>query len=253
MKIEGEYTFGAPRQQVWDLLQDPAALSRALPGVERFEQVGPREYEATIRAGVAAVRGTYHGRIRMADLQPPERYALIANGQGSTGTFEATAQIVLAEQDGRTQLRYDADAQVGGAVAGVGQRMLGGVAKLMANQFFKALEGQLGGQATGPIGRATARTGSRTDAASPSPSPSPAPSSSAPAGGSAPSGAGLLDLVGMAGPAAPAVAVGMAGLALGFLFGRGSRPSGARAPFGEYELAAAMRDLASAIREQRRR
>ena len=251
MKIEGEYTFGAPRQQVWNLLQDPAALSRALPGVERFEQVGPREYEATIRAGVAAVRGTYHGRIRMADLQPPERYALIANGQGSTGTFEATAQIVLAEQDGRTQLRYDADAQVGGAVAGVGQRMLGGVAKLMANQFFKALEGQLGGQATGPIERATARTGSRTDAASPSPSAGPA--GPAPAGGPAPSGAGLLDLVGMARPAAPAVAVGMAGLALGFLFGRGSRSSGARATFGEYELAAAMRDLANAIREQRRR
>src|SRR5437763_13942280 len=132
MKIEGEYTFGAPRERVWGLLQNPDALSRALPGVQQFNQVGPNEYEATVRAGVAAVRGTYRGRVKMADFQPPEHYTLNANGQGSAGTFDAMARITLIGQDGRTQLRYEADAQVGGPVAGVGQRMLGGVAKLMA-------------------------------------------------------------------------------------------------------------------------
>jgi carbon monoxide dehydrogenase subunit G len=235
MKIQGEYTFGAPRQPVWDLLHNPDALSRALPGVERFEQVGPNEYRATVRAGVAAVRGTYQGRIKLTDLQPPERYTLDAGGQGSTGTFEATAQIALTEQDGRTVLRYDVDAQVGGAVAGVGQRMLGGVAKLMAGQFFKAMEAQLRGQPEArPAGPAVAG------------GPASAPSA-------ATAGPGLPDLLGLAGPIGPMAAIGAAGLTLGFLLGRGRRASDARSALGDYELAAAIRDLASAIREQRRR
>ena len=239
MKIQGEYTFGAPRQAVWDLLHSPAALSGALPGVERFEQVGPNEYEATVRAGVAAVRGTYRGRIKMTDLQPPERYTLSAGGQGSTGTFQATGEIALTDQDGRTLLRYDVDAQVGGAVAGVGQRMLGGVAKLMAGQFFKAMEAQLRGQ---PEARPTGPVAASSPAGAPSPAPAPASSS-----------AGWLDLVGLGGPDTRTVAASLAGLVLGLLLGRLGRAPSRRSPLGDDELAAAIRDLASAIRQQRRR
>jgi uncharacterized protein len=234
MKIEGEYTFGAPPERVWGLLQDPEALSRALPGVEQFKAIGPHEYEATVRAGVAAVRGTYRGRIRMADLQPPERYTLSANGQGSAGTFDATARISLVGQDGRTALRYEADAQVGGPVAGVGQRMLGGVGKLMANQFFKAMEDQLNSQSSGGA------TGGQGAAG--------APAQRAFAGASA----GLGDLIGLAGPMGPIAAAGVAGLLLGVLLGRRGQPQEVRASFGNYELAAAVRELAAALREQRR-
>jgi uncharacterized protein len=236
MRIEGEYTFDAPRERVWGLLQDPDALSRALPGVEEFRQVGPNEYEATVHAGVAAVRGTYRGRVRMADLQPPEQYTLNANGQGSAGTFDATARIRLMGQDGRTQLRYEADAQVGGPAAGVGQRMLGGVAKLMATQFFKAMEDQLHG-----------RTGAQPAA------PAGTPARSLAAGAPAGLPMGLGDMLGLLGPAGPAVAAGVAGLVLGLLLGRRGPAPDAQASAGSYEVAAALRDLASAVREQRRR
>lgn len=235
MRIEGEYTFEAPRQDVWVVLHNPDALSRALPGVEQFREVGPNEYEATVTAGVAAVRGTYHGRVKMADLQPPERYTLNAQGQGSAGTFDATAQITLLGQNGRTQLRYEADAQVGGPVAGVGQRMLGGVAKLMAGQFFKAMEEQLhgpGGTAVGamagtpPVASTRASKGATT---------------------------GLGAALGLAGPAGPIAAASAAGLVLGLLLGRRPAPLLSRSSFDNADLAAALRDVADAIRTQRRR
>jgi hypothetical protein len=173
----------------------------------------------------------------MADLQPPERYTLTASGQGSAGTFDATARISLIGQDGRTHLRYEADAQVGGPVAGVGQRMLGGVAKLMANQFFKAMEDQLSGQ-TGPR------------PAGPTPA---APGQPAITGAPAELPAGLGDLAGLVGPAGPIAAAGLAGLVLGLLLGRRGQSPDLRISFGNYELAAALRDLAAAVREQRRR
>jgi uncharacterized protein len=240
MKIDGEYTFGVPRDRVWELLQDPDALSRALPGVEEFRQVGPNEYEATVRAGVAAVRGTYRGRVKMADLQPPERYTMTANGQGSAGTFDATARISLMGQDGRTQLRYEAEAQVGGPVAGVGQRMLGGVAKLMANQFFKAMEDQLAGQTGGGPGEAVVAPGATVGA--------PGRSSASDLGGLS----AFTELLGLAGPAGPIAAAGLAGLVVGLLLRRRATAPDPRAPLANYELAAAIRDLAAAVRDQRR-
>ncbi len=230
MRIEGEYTFEAPRQDVWGVLHNPDALSRALPGVEQFREVGPNEYEATVTAGVAAVRGTYHGRVKLADLAPPERYTLSARGQGSAGTFDATAQITLLGDNGRTQLRYQADAQVGGPVAGVGQRMLGGVAKLMAGQFFKAMEEQLHGGGGSPA----------------------ATSAAAPVAQARQAAGGVVDMLSLAGPAGPLAAAGAAGLLAGLLLGRRGSP---RSPgsLESYEVAAALRDLASAIRANGRR
>ena len=242
MRIEGEHVFRASRQRVWDLLQSPDAVRRALPGVERFEPAGPDSFEATMRIGVAAVRGTYHGRITMTDLQPPERYTLTVRGQGSPGTIEATAEIALAEQDGETRLRYTADARVGGLIAGVGQRMLAGVAGMTARQFFKAIDEQL-----------VAASGERRDGAAAARAE---PNRDGGDLGPSPTGGGtwdltLLDVVPEA--VVRLVPAGLAGALVGFLLGHGRRLGSARAASADLELAAAIRDLAEAIRSHRAR
>lgn len=234
MQIAGDYTFNLPRQKVWDLLQDPDILARTLPGVERFAQVGPHEYEAAVRMGVAAVRGAYQGRVRLANLRPPERYTLVVSGQGSGGTIEATAEITLVDQGERTQLRYTADAQIGGAVGGVGQRLLSGVATLLAQQFFKAIEEQATAAALSVVPTQPA-AGERAGA----------PGS--PGAGAA----GLLELVNAAGVPTPALAAGAVGLALVLLWGRRGQRIEAHHRGSDAELAAAIRDLARAIREQK--
>lgn len=144
MKVSGEHTIAAGRQEVWNALQDPAVLARTLPGCEALEVTGPDAYAATITAGVASVKGTYQGQVTLGDLQAPSSYTLVATGAGAPGTVRAEARVSLEEGDGATTtVRYDADAVVGGMIGGVGQRMLASVAKRTAGEFFGAVERDL--------------------------------------------------------------------------------------------------------------
>ncbi len=144
MKLSGEHTVAAPRQDVWAALQDPAVLARTLPGCTQLQVAGPDHYRATINAGVASVKGTYQGEVRMADVQAPQAYTLHASGAGAPGTVRAEAKVRLEEEDGgATKIRYDADAVIGGMIGGVGQRMLTSVAKRTAGEFFGAIEHEL--------------------------------------------------------------------------------------------------------------
>jgi carbon monoxide dehydrogenase subunit G len=146
MKLDGSYTFNAPRQAVWTVLQDPEALKKCIPGVEKFEKVGADEYEATMRIGVGAVKGSYTGKIRMFDQQEPSHYKLAVDAKGTPGFVSGQAAFDLAEDGAdKTILTWTADGQVGGAVAAVGQRMLGGVAKMTVGQFWKAMDDQIKG------------------------------------------------------------------------------------------------------------
>jgi carbon monoxide dehydrogenase subunit G len=140
MRIEGSVIVAAPRQAVWDALQDPAVLARTLPGCDAFEEVGPDAYRATITAGIASIKGTYLGDVALSDRVAPEQYRLHASGSGAPGTVSADALVTLEEVDGGTRIGYSADAVVGGMIGGVGQRMIAGVAKRMAGQFFVAVE-----------------------------------------------------------------------------------------------------------------
>ena len=145
MKLDGTYTFNAPRQAVWTTLQDPDALRACIPGVEKFDKTGPDEYEATMRMGVGAIKGSYTGKIRMFDLQEPSHYKLAIDARGTPGFVSGEATFDLAEDGpGKTTLTWVADGQVGGPVAAVGQRMLGGVAKMTVGQFWKAMESRVG-------------------------------------------------------------------------------------------------------------
>ncbi|MPZ13521.1 MAG: carbon monoxide dehydrogenase [Chloroflexi bacterium] len=143
MQFTGSTRIRAPQEQVWHLLLDPDALRHCLPGCTRFEQAAPDTYEATVTLGIGAVRGSYNGRVHVRDPQEPHRYTLAAEGSGSTGTVRGSAAITLSATPDGTTIQWSADAQIGGIIANVGQRLLGGVARSMADQFFRCMEGRL--------------------------------------------------------------------------------------------------------------
>jgi carbon monoxide dehydrogenase subunit G len=139
MKIEGSSDIPAPRERVWAAFLDPGVLAQALPGCERLEAVGENEYKATMKVGVAAIKGTFEGKVKLSDLEPPNRYRMAVEGSGGPGFVRGDAGMQLSDVDGGTRVSYDADVQVGGLIASVGQRMLGGVTKMMLDQFFSRM------------------------------------------------------------------------------------------------------------------
>jgi len=146
MRISGTAALKADPQQVWDAFHDPEVLQRCLPGCESLTATGPDRYAMTVTAGVAAIKGTYDGTVALVDPQPPGQFTMKASGAGGPGTVDAQVLVRLAPSDsGGTQLVYDADATVGGVIGGVGQRMLTGVTRKMAGQFFEAVDDDIAG------------------------------------------------------------------------------------------------------------
>ncbi|HEY2992996.1 MAG TPA: carbon monoxide dehydrogenase subunit G [Methylomirabilota bacterium] len=139
MKLEGAYDVPAPRKKVWDAFQDPKLLKKAIPGCEKLDAVGPDEYKATMKVGVGGVKGTFEGKVKLSDKQPPDSYKMSVEGAGGPGFIRGEAVITLTDHDGGTKVSYSADLQVGGLIASVGQRMLGGVSKMMADKFFNRM------------------------------------------------------------------------------------------------------------------
>jgi uncharacterized protein len=165
MKVSGTATLGAPPQRVYDALNDPAVLVRTIPGCQRLEAVGDDSYRMTIAAGVASIKGLYQGEVSLSDKQPPDRFLLTAAGSGAPGTVSAKVLVSLAESGDGTTLTYDADAIVGGMIGGVGQRMLTGVAKKTAGEFFSAVDDVLNGRAAEISAAAGAPAASESDGA----------------------------------------------------------------------------------------
>jgi carbon monoxide dehydrogenase subunit G len=140
MKIEGTHVFQAPQERVWELLTAPQHLEKALPGCEKLLEREPGRYDAILKIGIAAIKGSYAGNVEIADPEPPTRFRLVGEGRGSPGFVKGEAVIELSPQGQATLIRYEGDMQVGGLIAGIGQRMMGGVTKMMLGQFFKNLE-----------------------------------------------------------------------------------------------------------------
>jgi carbon monoxide dehydrogenase subunit G len=145
VNLDGSAVLHADPERVWSVITDPAVLARTIPGVETLEQVGDDEYKMNVTVGVGAIRGTYAGEVKLSDQQRPTSYVMHASGAGGPGNVRATVTINLEPHSDGTALTYSADAVVGGPVAGVGQRMISGVAKRMAGQFFKAIDDELTG------------------------------------------------------------------------------------------------------------
>src|SRR2546421_1105239 len=139
MKIEGTHDIPAPRPRVWEAFLDPEQLRQAIPGCEKLEAIGEDEYKATMKVGVGAVKGTFEGKVRITDKKAPDSYRMAVEGSGGPGFVRGEAAITLTDNAGGTRVAYSADVQVGGLIAGVGQRMLGGVSKMMTDQFFNRM------------------------------------------------------------------------------------------------------------------
>ena len=152
MKLEGACTVPARRETVWRALMDPQILARALPGCEKVEPNPDGSYRAELRVGIGAVRGTYHGRVQILDPVPLERYRMKVEGKGTGGFVNGEGILTLSDEPaGATAIKYTGDAQVGGVVASVGQRLLQGAAHKIVSQFFEAFAKQLqSSQAAGP-------------------------------------------------------------------------------------------------------
>ena len=142
MKIEGTHEIRAPRERIYALLIDPEVLRRCIPGCESLEKTEENSYAATLKSGVGAIKGTFKGSVRLEDMRPPEHYRITVDGKGGPGFVKGTGDLDLEEKESATLVRYAGDMQVGGTIAGVGQRMIQGAAKMMASQFFTALEAE---------------------------------------------------------------------------------------------------------------
>lgn len=143
MRIAGNYTFEATREEVWSALNDPEVLARTIPGCQRLDQVGPDEYESTLKVGLQAVRGIYTGRVKIDNQVAPESYDIHVDGKGSNGFLKGNGSIKLRNDGDNTILDYFGEAQVGGTIASVGQRLLDGAAKTLISQSLKALAQQI--------------------------------------------------------------------------------------------------------------
>jgi len=145
MELSGEHTFDAPRERVWQFLLDPDVLRQCLPGCEKLDEIGPEEYEATMKIGVAAIRGTYQGRVKISDKQEPDRYRMLVEGKGPAGQITGEGTLELHAEGGRTRVSYTGTANVRGTLARVGARVMQPAAKMIVGQFFNCLERKAAG------------------------------------------------------------------------------------------------------------
>lgn len=137
MKMSGDYTVPATREAVWDALNDPEVLKDCIPGCEDLTKTSDTEMVAAVTAKVGPVKARFKGKIQLSDLDPPNGYTISGEGSGGPAGFaKGGARVTLAEADGGTQLSYEVEAQVGGKLAQIGQRLIDGTAKKMADQFF---------------------------------------------------------------------------------------------------------------------
>jgi carbon monoxide dehydrogenase subunit G len=150
MDMTGEYRIPAPRQRVWEALNDPETLKQAITGCESLTKVAENELEATVRAKVGPVSARFQGKVTLGDLNPPESYTISGEGKGGAAGFaKGGATVRLTEEDGgsATLLRYEAKADVGGKLAQIGSRLVQGTAKKMADDFFGRFSEIVGGAA----------------------------------------------------------------------------------------------------------
>ena len=137
MEMQGERRIPAPRQIVWERLNDPETLKQCIPGCESVDKVSDTEFTAKVRAKVGPVSARFSGKVTLSDLDPPSGYTISGEGTGGVAGFaKGRAKVALEEDGGETLMRYGVQAQVGGKLAQIGSRLVDGTARKLANQFF---------------------------------------------------------------------------------------------------------------------
>jgi carbon monoxide dehydrogenase subunit G len=144
VKIADKAIINAPQAQVWAAMNDIDVLARVVPGCEKLEQIAENQFEGVVKLGMAGIKGVYSGKIRLEDVDAPRYYKLVAAGKGSNGVVDAVGTVELEPlPDGKTLLKYGGEAQIGGMLASVGQRLIEGAAKQLIKQAISALEAQI--------------------------------------------------------------------------------------------------------------
>jgi carbon monoxide dehydrogenase subunit G len=143
MDISGSYTFDALPDRVWDLLMDPEAIAPCIPGCHSFEPEGEDRYRARLTIALAAVTGAYEGVVVLSDKIAQTSYRLTGEGQGHAGFLKGTSEVTLRAAGDATLVDVKATIQVGGAIARVGQRLVGSVSKMMLDRFFACLKAKV--------------------------------------------------------------------------------------------------------------
>ncbi len=140
MDIKSNHTIPAPRERVWEYFTNPELLQQCIPGCEELKPLGDDAYEATIKIGIASIKGVYTGSIKMEDKQPPSSYRLIIEGKSKIGFLKGICDLILEEiQPNQTEITLGGELIVGGKLARVGQRIIGSASRMMIGQFFKGI------------------------------------------------------------------------------------------------------------------
>lgn len=143
MNLEGQYTFEAPRDTVWEALLDPDVLAKVMPGCEKLEQIGENEYKGILKIKVGPVQGKFEGIVTLSDIQEPDSYHMSVDGKGAPGFLKGEGQVTLEPTGETTIMHYKGHAQVGGRIASVGQRLLDSSAKALTRQSLDGLHEQI--------------------------------------------------------------------------------------------------------------
>jgi carbon monoxide dehydrogenase subunit G len=141
--IAGDYLFEAPRDMVWEALLDPNVLGSIMPGGKGFEQTGDNQYSGVLEVKVGPVQGTFQGQIQLSDIIAPESYHIVVDGKGATGYVKGSGSLKLEARDQQTHMQYSGQAQVGGRIASVGQRLIDSAARSIIRQSLDALNAYL--------------------------------------------------------------------------------------------------------------
>ncbi len=137
MTMHGEYQLAVPPQTVWEKLNDAETLKSCIPGCEQLDKTSDTEFHATATVKIGPVKAKFKGRVTLSDLDPPNGYKISGQGDGGVAGFaKGGATVKLTPQDGGTLLAYDVEAQIGGKLAQLGQRLINGAAKKVADEFF---------------------------------------------------------------------------------------------------------------------
>lgn len=149
MKLNGEYTFDGPREEVWKILRDPDVLILALPGTKRLKQIGEDQYEGELQVRIGPIAGSFGGKLTVSNEHPPESVTLTVEGAGKIGFAKGSGDVLLIDQgSAKTLVKYDGELQIGGKVASVGQRLFDTVSKGMIKQGLDILNETLQAQNT---------------------------------------------------------------------------------------------------------
>lgn len=137
MTMTGEIQLAAPKEVVWEKLNDPDVLKACIPGCEELEKTDDQGFRAVAKMKVGPVSARFRGKVILSELDPPNGYKISGEGEGGVAGFaKGSAKVDLRESDGGTLLSYRVDAQIGGKLAQLGQRLINGTAKKLADEFF---------------------------------------------------------------------------------------------------------------------